>query len=123
VFRLVLTTTGTPVRRSNASSTRAMSGSVAGSTVWMRAVPSTCTTAGMRRRQPSSTRWVKSMNGLGSGPPSKSSWARSARTIGATGRNCSRPLTSFSRSVFSGSRGSASRLRCPSARGPYSLRP
>ena len=40
------------------------------------------------------------MNGLGSGPPSKSSAARSARTIGATGRNCSRPLTSLSRSVL-----------------------
>src|SRR5690242_11051836 len=48
VFRLVLTTTGTPVRRSTASSRRATSGSSLRLTVWMRAVPSTCTTAGIR---------------------------------------------------------------------------
>ena len=65
-------------------------------------MPSTWTTAGIRSRQPSRTWWVKSMYGLGSGPPSKSSAARSASTMGATGRNCSRPLTSLSRSSVAG---------------------
>ena len=40
------------------------------------------------------------MYGAGQRPPSKISGARSASTIGATGRNCSRPLTSLSRSRF-----------------------
>ena len=48
---------------------------------------------------------------------------RSASTIGATGRNCSLPLTSLRRSVLAARVALASRLRWPSARGPYSLRP
>ena len=51
VFSDVLTTTGTPVRRSKASRQRAISGSASGFTVWIRAVPSTCTTAGIRSSQ------------------------------------------------------------------------
>jgi hypothetical protein len=62
------------------------------------------------------------MYGLGSGP-SKISAARSSRTMGATGRNDSRPFTAFNRSTLSARPGWASRRRCPSARGPYSLRP
>ena len=62
------------------------------------------------------------MYGLGSGP-SKTSAARSSRTIGATGRNCSRPLTSLSLVSVSRRPGLASSDRCPSARGPYSDRP
>ncbi len=62
------------------------------------------------------------MYGLGSGP-SKMSAARSARTIGATGRNCSRPLTSLRRSRLPACPGWASSERWPSARGPYSERP
>ena len=123
VFSDVLTTTGTPVRASKHSSIRATSGSSSRSTVWMRAVPSTCTTAGMRSRHSSCTPWVKSMYGEGIGPSRKISDARSASTIGATGRNCSRPLMSLSFSRFSGRRGSASSERCPSARGPNSERP
>src|SRR5215218_8596907 len=122
VLRLVLTTTGTPVRRSTPSSSRATSGSSSRSTVWMRALPSTWTTAGMRSRQAGRTRWVNSMYGLGSGP-SNSSAARSASTIGATGRNCSRPLTSLSRSRLAALVALASRLRWRSARAPYSERP
>jgi hypothetical protein len=61
VLRLVLTTTGSPVRRSKAASMRATSGSRRSSTVWMRAVPSTWTTAGMRSRQAAATSWTKSM--------------------------------------------------------------
>ncbi len=63
----------------------------------------------------SSTSWTKSMYGLGIGPPEKISAARSASTIGATGRNCSRPLTVLSRSRLSIRRGSASSDRPPSA--------
>src|SRR4029450_3536077 len=55
--------------------------------------------------------------------PSKSSPARSARTMGATGRDCSRPFMSLSRSRLAALVALASRLRCPRARGPYSLRP
>ncbi len=56
VLKLVLTTTGTPVRRSNAASIRCSSGSVTGSTVWMRAVPSTWVTADSRSRHPARRR-------------------------------------------------------------------
>ena len=73
---LVLTTTGTPVRRSNARRTPATRGSSRSSTVWMRAVPSTCTTAGMRSTHSGRTRWTNSMYGLG-WTPSKISGARS----------------------------------------------
>ena len=38
--------------------------------------------------------------------------------MGATGRNCSRPLTSLSRSRLAARLALASRLRCPRARGP-----
>ena len=88
----------------------------------MRAEPSTCTTAGMRALHSGRTLWVNSMYGLGRGP-SKISAARAALTMGATGRNSSRPLTAFSRSRLPAGRGSARRLRWPSARGPNSLRP
>src|SRR5215207_6656152 len=63
------------------------------------------------------------MYGLGTGPREKISDARSRSTIGATGRNCSRPLMSFSRSTLSDRSGWASRERWPKARGPYSARP
>ncbi len=62
------------------------------------------------------------MYGEGNGPL-KISGARSSSVIGATGRNCSRPLTSFTRRSVSAWRGLASSERWPSARGPYSLRP
>src|SRR6185437_15215253 len=122
VFSEVLTTTGRPVRRSKAASISATSGSVSAWTVCTRAVPSTWTTAGMRSRHSDRTRCTKSMYGLGY-TPSKRSANRSARTIGAIGRNCSRPLTLFIRTVVSRSPGWARSERCPSARGPYSLRP
>src|SRR5690606_2640531 len=76
VFRLVFTTTGSPVRRSKPCNIRATSGSVTGSTVCTRAVPSTCTTAGIRSRQASATSWVNNMYGDGSGPRLKISAAR-----------------------------------------------
>ena len=65
VFSDVLTTTGTPVRSWKASSIRATSGSCSGSTVCTRAVPSTCTTAGIRSRHAASTSCTKSMCGDG----------------------------------------------------------
>src|SRR5690606_3827006 len=101
VLRLVLMTTGRPVRSANAVIVAPRRGWRAGSTVWMRAVPSTWTAAGMRSRHSGRTVWTKSMYGLGIGPSAKISSARSASTIGATGRNCSRPLTSLRRSRFS----------------------
>ena len=103
-----------PVRRSNALIIRCTSGSSAASTVWMRAVPSTWTTVWRRSRHSGFTRWVNSMWGLGIGPYSNRSVARSARTMGATGRNCSRPFTLLMRSRLS-LPGWARRLR---ARGP-----
>ncbi len=66
---------------------------------------------GMRSRHAGATSWTKSMYGLGRGPPEKISAARSASTIGATGRNCSLPLTSLRRSRFSLRPGWASRDR------------
>ncbi len=116
VLRLVLTTTGSPVSSLNARIV-ACSRGVDPSTVWMRAVPSTCTTAAIRSRHAGATSCTNSMYGLGTGPPEKISAASSSRTIGATGRNCSRPFTSLSRSRFSTGPGCASRERCPSARG------
>ena len=97
VLRLVLITTGRPVRCSKPSSIRATNGSLDGSTDWIRAVPSTWTAAGIRSRQPSATSWTKSMYGDGMGPRENSSEAREASTMGATGRNCSRPFTSLRR--------------------------
>ncbi|MFF1794026.1 hypothetical protein ACFVXQ_07305, partial [Kitasatospora sp. NPDC058263] len=61
VLRLVLTTTGRPVSSSNRSSIRAVSGSSTGSTLWIRAVPSTWTTAGIRSRHSGATSWTNSM--------------------------------------------------------------
>ena len=55
------------------------------STVWMRAVPSTWTTAGMRSRHSGRTSCTNSMYGLGIGPSVKIVGARSVSTIGATG--------------------------------------
>ena len=63
------------------------------------------------------------MYGEGPGPRPKRSPRGRASTIGATGRNCSRPLTSLSRSRLRWWPGCASSERWPSARGPYSLRP
>ena len=93
-----------------------------GSTVWTRAVPSTCTAAGIARASAVLLCVNKHVRA------GKSSRRRNIRgvvtsTIGATGRNCSRPLMLLSRSRFSGIPGLAIRLRCPSARGPNSLRP
>ena len=101
VFRLVFTTTGSPVRASKARSSAATCGVRSSSMVWMRAVPSTWVTAGIRWRHSGRTSWTNSMYGLGKGPSEKISGARSASTMGATGRNCSRPLTSLRRSRFS----------------------
>ena len=61
VFRLGLMTTGSPVRASNARSIAPNRGWIAGSTVWMRAVSSTCTAAGMRSHQLGLTLCTKSM--------------------------------------------------------------
>src|SRR5690606_13737903 len=48
VFSEVFTTAGRPVRRSNSRSSSANNGSWASETVCTRALPSTCTTAGIR---------------------------------------------------------------------------
>ena len=111
VLRLVFTSTGRPVRCSKAASSAASSGWRSGSTVCTRAVPSTCTTAGMRSCHRAATSWTNSMYGLGSGPREKISAARLARTTGATGRNLSRPLMSLSRSRLTRSPGWASSER------------
>src|SRR5699024_10160537 len=61
VLRLVFTSTGSPDRSSNSASRRAVSGSSSGSTVCIRAVPSTCTAAGTRSCHSGATSCTKSM--------------------------------------------------------------
>src|SRR4051794_32316082 len=68
VLRLVLTRTGTPVRRSNSARSLANKGCSAASPVCTRAVPSTWTTAAIRSRHAGRTWWTKSMYGLGIWP-------------------------------------------------------
>ena len=102
VLRLVLTTTGVPVSSPKAGQ---QPGRSADRRPGRRSGPGPC---GRRGSPPAAahatagaTSWTKSMYGLGSGPRPKISPARSSRTMGATGRNCSRPLMSFSRSTLS----------------------
>src|SRR5690606_9098894 len=123
MLKEVLTIMGMPVRASKAERQRWRRGRSSASTGWMRAVPATWTTAGILSRQTGATSWVNNMNGLGIGPPRKTSGARSIVTSGAMGRNRSRPLMRLSRSVFAAWPGWASRLRWPRARGPNSARP
>src|SRR3954454_19067074 len=77
VLRLVLTTTGRPVRLSNDASMRARSGSGSGGTVLVRAGPSPGTTGGIRPRHEGATSWTNSMYGEGRGPREKMAAARS----------------------------------------------
>ena len=77
---------------------------------------------GSGRATPAAHRGRTACKDSGAGP-SKISAARSASTIGATGRNCSRPLTSLSRSTLSGVAGVGQQGPVPERPGPYSLRP
>ena len=124
VLSEVLTTTGTPVRASkrleHARDQRllvAIDG-LDRARCRRRGRPPECD-----RATPGATPWVKSMYGRRHRPVAKISARPLGSTIGATGRNCSRPLMSLSCSRFSARRGSASRERWPSARGPNSERP
>src|SRR3954466_13439563 len=80
----------------------------------MRAVPSTCRTAGMRDALSGATSWTKSMNGDTSAPMNQRR-ASSSMTTGATGRKSSRSLISLSRACMSAWIGDARMLRAPRA--------
>ena len=85
VLRLVLTTTGTPVRCAKARAARDGGIRIRRRRSGSERYPSTWATACSRSRQCGATSCTNSMYGLGSGPREKISPARSARTIGATG--------------------------------------
>src|SRR5919206_2431461 len=84
--------------------------------VWMRAVPSTCRTAGMQPALSGTTSWTKSMNGEDWAPANQRA-ASSSRTTGATGRKSSRSLISLSRAciVAGMGEGRIERAECPRA--------
>ena len=83
----------------------------------MRAVPFTWVTAGSASVL---TRCVKSMNGLAWSHPNNLG-ASSSKQTGAIGRNYSRCLISFSRTLVLSRNGAARIERFPNARGPISI--
>src|SRR5580700_1427011 len=89
----VLHSTPYPVRCLNAESSSNRLLLVSGVTVWIRAVPFTCVTAGSA---PVVARYVYSINGLSQSHPNHF-LASSRRQTGAIGRDCSRCLISLRR--------------------------
>src|SRR6266849_6848656 len=94
-LKLVLSSTGTPVRRPTSSSKAWNRGAISRSTVCTRAVPSTCVTAASRSRHSRRTGKTPDMYRASRAPPGGSSKNRSAcsmGTAGAKGLNSSRNL-------------------------------
>src|SRR6202022_934247 len=102
MYDLVMTT-GTPVRFSNSLIRFQYKGLISFSTVWGRALPSTCVTEGMMARFSGLTGFVRIMNGE-SQACSRYSPATSLSIEGANGRHHSRNFTAlFTLAFISGS--------------------
>jgi hypothetical protein len=122
VLSEVLTTTGTPVRRSKAVSIAATSGSRSGLT----GLDARGAVDVDDRGDPLAPAVAHAMGEehVGTGKRAVEELRRTVLEHHRRHRaNCSRPLTSLRRSTFAARRGSASSERRPSARGPYSLAP